>query len=156
MVNKEMGTVLFSEKRSKKLILLGLIGIILLGAVLYSNILHAPFVFDDHSSIKENDSIRSIAESFKKISSNRYLVLLSFAVNYAAGGLNPFGYHLTNNLIHVINALLVYYLVILTFRTPYFSSQSPQATRRGEQSAFTPHPPLTKGGRGGGWFLRIS
>jgi len=150
VVNKEMGTVLFSEKRSKKLILLGLIGIILLGAVLYSNILHAPFVFDDHSSIKENDSIRSIAESFKKISSNRYLVLLSFAVNYAAGGLNPFGYHLTNNLIHVINALLVYYLVILTFRTPYFSSQSPQATRRGEQSAFTPPSPPYQGGARGG------
>ena len=128
---KEMGTVLFSGKKSKKLILLGLIGIILLGAVLYSNILNAPFVFDDHSSIKENDSIRSIAESFKKISSNRYLVLLSFAVNYAAGGLKPFGYHLINNLIHVINALLVYYLVILTFRTPYFSSQ---------QSAFSANP----------------
>ncbi|MCX5718020.1 MAG: tetratricopeptide repeat protein [Nitrospirae bacterium] len=108
---------------SNKLILLGLIGIVLLGVVLYSNVLRDPFVFDDHSSIKENDSIRSFAESFKNISSNRYLVLLSFAVNYAAGGLKPFGYHLINNLIHVINALLVYYLVILTFRTPYFTSR---------------------------------
>ena len=129
---KEMGTVLFSGKKSKKLILLGLIGIILLGAVLYSNILHAPFVFDDHSSIKENDSIRSIAKSLKNISSNRYLTSLSFAFNYAACGLKPFGYHLINNLIHVINALLVYYLVILTFKTPYFSSQ---------QSAISANPP---------------
>jgi len=127
-----MGTVLFSEKRSKKLILLGLIGIILLGAVLYSNILNAPFVFDDYSSINENDSIRSIAESFQKISSNRYLTSLSFAVNYAAGGLKPFGYHLVNNILHVINALLVYYLVTLTFKTPYFSSQ---------QSAISANPP---------------
>jgi len=125
-----MGTVLFSEKKTRKLILLGLIGIILLGAVLYSNILNAPFVFDDHISIKENDSIRSIAESFKNISSNRYLVLLSFAFNYAAGGLKPFGYHLINNIIHVINALLVYYLVILTFKTPFFTSRlTPHASR---------------------------
>ncbi len=36
------------------------------------------------------------------------------------GGLRPFGYHLINNLIHVINATLVYYLVVLTFRTPFF------------------------------------
>lgn len=115
---------------SKELILLGLIGIILLGAVLYSNILNAPFVFDDHSSIKENDSIRSIAEALKNISSNRYLTSLSFAFNYAVSGLNPFGYHLINNLIHVINALLVYYLGILTFKTPFFTScLTPHASR---------------------------
>ncbi|MBI1810606.1 MAG: tetratricopeptide repeat protein [Nitrospirae bacterium] len=146
---EEMGTVLFSEKKSKKLILLGLIGIILLGAVLYSNILHAPFVFDDHSSIKENDSIRSIAESFKKISSNRYLTSLSFAVNYAAGGLNPFSYHLINNSIHILNALLVYYLVVLTFKTPYFSDKTPYFSEIIQTFEKSPHPPFSKGGRGG-------
>jgi len=66
VVNKEMGTVLFSEKRSKQLILLGLIGIILLGAVLYSNILNAPFVFDDHSSNKENDPKGALQNHLKK------------------------------------------------------------------------------------------
>ena len=137
-----MGTVLFSEKRSKQLILLGLTGIILLGVVLYSNVLRAPFVFDDHISIKENDAIRSIAESFQKISSNRYLTSLSFVFNYSLGGLKPFGYHLINNSIHIINALLVYYLVVLTFRTPYFSSQ--QSAIHPEQLGTSPftHSPL--------------
>ena len=35
-----------------------------------------------------------------------------------AGGLAPIGYHLVNVLVHVANALLVYALVQLTFRTP--------------------------------------
>ena len=125
-----------SERDRQTWVVLGFIGVVLLGAIIYSNILNAPFVFDDHSSIKENDSIRSIAESLKKISSNRYLVLFSFAFNYAVGGLKPFGYHLINNLIHVINALLVYYLVILTFRTPYFSYQ-PSANSY-QQSSYSP------------------
>ncbi len=34
-----------------------------------------------------------------------------------------FGYHVVNLAIHLINAILVYFLVLFTFRTPYFSSQ---------------------------------
>jgi Flp pilus assembly protein TadD len=91
-----------------------------MGILLYSHILHAPFVFDDYSSIIENESIRNIPDLLKKYYHNRYLPLLSFAFNYAVGGLNPFGYHVINNFIHVTNALLVYYLIILTFEVPFF------------------------------------
>ena len=102
---------------------LGIVLIVFWGIALYSSILHAPFIFDDYSSIVDNDAIKSIKNSLLDLSNNRYLSMLSFAFNYAAFGLKPFSYHLVNNLIHIINALLVYYLVIFTFKTPYFSSQ---------------------------------
>jgi len=98
--------------------------LIFLGLILYSHVLNSPFVFDDYRSIVENESIRSVTESLRNISSNRYLPLLSFALNYAVSGLKPFGYHFINNLIHIINALLVYYLIILTFKTPFYRSQN--------------------------------
>ena len=36
---------------------------------------------------------------------------LSFALNYAAGGLDPWGYHVTNVFIHVMVALVLFGLV---------------------------------------------
>lgn len=111
--------LIFSSQKSY-LRLLGVFSIVLLGLTLYSNILHSPFVFDDHGSIVDDEITKNIETAFKKISNNRYLTQLSFSLNYVIGGLRPFGYHLINNLIHVINATLVYYLVILTFRTPFF------------------------------------
>lgn len=114
--NANMLSIAISNR--KQLLTLGILGLFLLGAVIYSNILHAPFVYDDRGTIVENETIKSLSESFVNISNNRYVGLLSFAFNYAIGGLNVLGYHLVNNLIHVINALLVYYFVILVFKTP--------------------------------------
>ncbi len=97
---------------------LGLLGLVLLGLSLYSNILNAPFVFDDYHTIVENEKIRSLLDALADIHSRRYLTVVSFSFNYAIGELNPTTYHLTNNIIHVINALLVYLLVKLIFKTP--------------------------------------
>ncbi len=133
-------------KENKSRIALGLIGIVLLCALIYSNIIHAPFVFDDHSFIKENDSVQFISKVLNNISHNRYLPLLSFAVNYAIGGLSPFGYHLVNNLIHVINAMLVYYFIVLTFRTPLMAGLKGSAQFIAFSSAFifVAHPIQTQ------------
>jgi tetratricopeptide (TPR) repeat protein len=114
---------ILAKDQKSKLTALGIAVIIFIGVLLYSNTLHAPFIFDDYSSIVDNDAIKDFTISLKDISNNRYLLSLSFAINYAIGDLKPFGYHLINILIHIINAILVYHLVILTFRTPYFSSQ---------------------------------
>ncbi|MEW6109937.1 MAG: tetratricopeptide repeat protein [Nitrospirota bacterium] len=48
------------------------------------------------------------------------------------------GYHIVNLIIHIINALLVYWFVVLTFKTSYFLKITQ-----------SPHPPFTKGGQGG-------
>ncbi|HDK41675.1 MAG TPA: tetratricopeptide repeat protein [Nitrospirae bacterium] len=98
--------------------LIGLLGIILLGIILYWGVLDAPFVFDDHHTIVENETIKNLPAALGQIRSNRYLTLVTFSLNYAAAGLNPWSYHLTNNMIHLINALLVYLFVTLIFKTP--------------------------------------
>ena len=51
-----------------------------------------------------------------------YVGFLTFALNYKMHGLDVAGYHIFNLVIHLLNALLVYWLIILTFRTPYASA----------------------------------
>jgi tetratricopeptide (TPR) repeat protein len=111
--------------------------IILLSLLAYSNTIHVPFHFDDANVIVENPIIKDLrffadpskAEVFKghfeyKIFTRRYIGYLSFALNYAIHGLNVAGYHIINLFIHIGNALLIYLLVILSFRTP-FLKESP-------------------------------
>src|SRR5262245_9469121 len=80
-----------------------------LTALVYLNALNAPFVYDDHRTVVENDSIRDLADW-------RAIVLLqplrpelnsSYALDHALWGVNPYGYHLTNLLLHILNALLL-------------------------------------------------
>ncbi|MBI2340743.1 MAG: tetratricopeptide repeat protein, partial [Deltaproteobacteria bacterium] len=89
----------------------------LLVVLVYSNIFSAPFLFDDTGNIEGNPQIRDLA-NFLDPAGTRYVGFLSFALNYAAGGLNVFGYHLVNVLIHVANGFLVYVLVLLLLRLP--------------------------------------
>ena len=91
--------------------------------LVYSNTFSSSFHFDDTTSIVENRSIRNL-NNFYPPSGTRYIGYLSFALNYYAGGLEVFGYHFVNIIIHIINALLVWWLVVLTFRTP-FIKQAP-------------------------------
>ena len=75
-----------SEGDRKKLTFLGLAAIVFLGFVIYSNILHAPFVFDDYKSVLDNETVKNVKTVLRNLSNNnRYVVDLSFALNYAAG-----------------------------------------------------------------------
>lgn len=86
--------------------------LVILGAVIYSNALHGPFIFDDQMYIVDNSRIRDL-RNFLGFSGTRYFTLLSFALNYSLGGLDTFGYHLFNITVHILNAALVYALVSL-------------------------------------------
>lgn len=130
----------------KKLGFLALAGLVFLGLLIYSNVVHAPFFFDDFSSIVDNETIKNLPASFVDFSNNRYLTHITFAINYALSGLRPFSYHIANNTIHVINAILVYYLVIFTFRTPQMhnSRLSPQFIALSSAFLFISHPIQTQ------------
>lgn len=100
----------------------------IVGLAAYSNTSGVPFQFDDFSNISDNpviadlDNFISGARGYH-YNPRRYIGYLTFALNYHFGGLNVSGYHVVNLAVHILNAMLVYFLVILTFRTPYFSFQ---------------------------------
>src|SRR3990167_7117322 len=102
-------------KRYSFLISLSLITIT--AFLIYSNTFASPFHFDDEHNIVENYKLRDLS-NFWPPSGSRYVGVLSFALNYHFGGLNVFGYHLVNIIIHIINGLLIWWLIILTFKTP--------------------------------------
>ena len=87
--------------------------------VVYASSLASPFLFDDLHTVVHNAYIKSfshVGQFFTASISSanvapgmfRPLLMLSYACNYAAGGLNPAGYHLVNIWLHLLNALLVY------------------------------------------------
>ena len=95
--------------------------LIFLGFTIYSNTLNSPFVFDDSNSIQNNVFIRMEEISGKNIiqaatgwGKNRPVSMLSFAFNYYFGRYDTWGYHLVNNFIHIINGILLFFLVQLT------------------------------------------
>jgi tetratricopeptide (TPR) repeat protein len=121
--------------------------IVLLGLAAYGNTFHAEFQLDDYRRMLDLPYVRDLgyltdwsvlqryaAEHGFRV---RFVGYLSFALNYAAGGADVVGYHLANLAIHMGNALLVYFLVRLTFRTPFFESRSEE---RGARSEDTPYP----------------
>lgn len=99
--------------------------IILLGLLGYSKTFQAPFFFDDSTNIFWNPIIKELDNFFFSTEAYRYnprrfIGYLSFALNYKFGGHGPFGYHAVNLCIHIVNALLVYLLLALTARAPFF------------------------------------
>jgi tetratricopeptide (TPR) repeat protein len=99
--------------------------IVLSGSIAYSNSLRGPFIFDDLLAVVQNLQIRQwwrLGAVFRPLRelpvAGRPLVNLSFAINYALDGLNPFGYHLVNVVIHLACALVVFGIVRRTLQLP--------------------------------------
>ncbi len=100
--------------------------LVLVTFAVYSNSLNNEFVFDDESVVLGDESITSLSnipkyftaeQGFHKVIGRYYrpVVSATYAMDYALWGLKPFGFHLTNVLIHVINVLLLFGLLRLMF-----------------------------------------
>jgi len=93
--------------------------IVLAGVLTYWNGLRAGFVYDDTASVLENTTIRSLSPFWAPLgaptrsapTAGRPVVNVTFAVNYALGGVNPLGYHLWNLATHVLCALVLFGVV---------------------------------------------
>jgi len=95
--------------------------------LVYAFNLHGTLFWDDNDWIVNNPAVHSLSwESIKfwfthntlagiGLKSNYYrpFLFFTFAINYVIGGVKPFGYHLLSNLIHIGNAILVFYLLNL-------------------------------------------
>lgn len=120
-----------SEKKiSKKLWLLFSLIIAVLTIIAYIPAFNAELTnWDDKSYVLENPTLKEIsAQNIKTIFSEYYmgnyhpLAMLSLSVDYQIGGENAEGeihawiYHFTNILLHIINSLLVFWLVFLLIK----------------------------------------
>jgi tetratricopeptide (TPR) repeat protein len=122
-----------SDNYSNKL---AIILIIFLTALVYANSLKNNFVLDDTWIIVNNNFVKSwknISQLFSRdyltspqdvslvgvrdIGSGeltyRPIVTLSYFIDYSLWQSNPFGYHLTNLLLHIFNCLLFYFFISL-------------------------------------------
>lgn len=94
--------------------LIPFIVIIILGIVPYSGTLQHSFHYDDYISIVEEPTVHwdSLSiENLKKLFAPgfaRPVSNLTFALNYYFGGLDVFGFHVVNLLIHILTAIGCY------------------------------------------------
>jgi len=106
---------------------LALIIIALWSFTIYFNSLSGEFVFDDESVVQNNISIQSVSnipkfftadEGFHKVIGRYYrpVVSTTYTIDYALWGLNPFGYHLTNILIHLFSCVVLFFILLNLLR----------------------------------------
>ncbi|MGH2575716.1 MAG: hypothetical protein ACRDFC_08480, partial [Ignavibacteria bacterium] len=125
----------------------------------YANSLSNEFVFDDESVVLGDPSITNLEnipkyftarEGFHKVIGRYYrpVVSASYALDYSVWGFKPFGFHLTNVIIHVINCILFLKLLLLIFspnskfsiQNSQFKIHAPQFIILAGAVIFTVHP----------------
>lgn len=98
--------------------------------IIYSNSLIGEFVFDDESLVQNNSSITTLSnipkffsgeEGFHKVIGRYYrpIVSTSYTIDYWLWGLKPIGFKITNILIHIINCILLYFLLLKIFKEEF-------------------------------------
>lgn len=120
--NLHGGTMLFGLPL--KLILPAAISVIIL--ICFSFSLHSYFVhWDDQVYVYDNPFIKNFSLPNLKMllfhitTAGNYhpLTMLSLAVNYHFSGLSPFGYHLTNIALHIINTVILFFVFVKLFES---------------------------------------
>ena len=90
------------------------LALMVLSILLYVNTLGHDFVFDDVTLIQQNPQIVELDwQGMVWKGGYRPIRTLTYALNFAVGGQDPFGYHLVNVALHACNAALVFLLLWL-------------------------------------------
>lgn len=102
--------------------------ITVVSTLIYVNSLKNGFVYDDNFTIVNNILIKdfhNISRLFtsdyfflSQESSYRPVVTVTYFLDYAVYGLKPYGYHLTNIILHIINGTLLYIFLTLLIKQP--------------------------------------
>lgn len=114
-----------------------LLVIIVMTFAAYARVLHGELLFDDRSIILTNPLLQSpyafsdlnLWDAFK--SGLRPVTAFTFSLNYYLFGKDPFSYHLTNLIIHIINGILVYVFIYITLVQDSVSPTTPAPTYQG-------------------------
>ncbi|MBS1518557.1 MAG: tetratricopeptide repeat protein [Bacteroidetes bacterium] len=94
--------------------------------IVFYNSLSNEFVFDDENVIVNNPTVQNSGnipkfftgeEGFHKVIGKYYRPIVSstYAIDYSIWGLDPYGFHLTNVIIHIISCLLLFRILSLLF-----------------------------------------
>ncbi len=112
----------------RNVVLIHLALLFAVGLAAYWNTFDTPFQWDEKPLIEENPIVRDLGYFASPSSAKglphhgaltrRYVGFLSFALNYRLHGLDVTGYHVVNLSIHLLNAALLYAIVLLSFKTP--------------------------------------
>jgi tetratricopeptide (TPR) repeat protein len=110
----------------------------------YARILRGEFLFDDIPGIVESQAIKGAWPALRSLFApeglltGRPLTTLTFAANYAAGRLDPLGYHAVNLLLHLGVVLLA---ALLTRRVAALAgAERPGRIAAGVAGLFAVHP----------------
>ncbi len=106
---------------SSRTIIIYLVLLILVTGIVYWRSLENDFVnLDDNEHVYENPDILSLQWSnikamFTGARMGNWIPLtqLSYAIDHHFWGMDPYGFHLTNLILHIINLLLVFWLIFL-------------------------------------------
>ncbi|MBN1869831.1 MAG: tetratricopeptide repeat protein [Candidatus Omnitrophica bacterium] len=111
-----------SERISWKAIL----AIIVLGLMVYANSFQGEFIWDDHVLISKNSFIKDLSnfkdvltsklggpEYHRQHGSYRPLQTATYIIDYALWKTDPFGYHLTNILLHLLASIALYIMLFV-------------------------------------------
>lgn len=102
------------------------------GLILYAPCLKTSFFFDDYYFIVDDP----LARNFSMLISHfydkgmKFISLLTFIGNFSVGGLDPLGYRLVNDLLHILNACLLYYLAGIMLDLPTLKSGIDEKNRK--------------------------
>ncbi len=131
--NKSQGRKFLSLRSLADNPLVQIAGVVLLIIIVYSNTLNAPFQWDERLHLAANPLVKDLRyfahpsagewSSQYNFVMRRYIAFLTFALDYRVHGFSVTGYHIVNIAIHIANSILVYLLVLLTFKTPVFKGQ---------------------------------
>jgi Tfp pilus assembly protein PilF len=135
MFTKENGFALpgnwqFSDGKKYAFTFISLFIILL---AIYSNSFHGEWHFDDFSNIVDNTYIQIKSFSWTEIKHciygldqtrpSRPLSYLSFALNYKFGGMDVFGFHVVNFIIHYLAAVFLFLFIYNTLKLPLIKNQ---------------------------------
>lgn len=100
----------------------------LLGVLIFANHLNNPFQFDSVPYITNNANLKSpitilTTEFWQNEFMARGLLRMSVALNAHLDGLQPFGYHVLNLAFHILNALLLFFVLAKSFRRFGFNAR---------------------------------
>jgi hypothetical protein len=103
--------------------------------ITYGNSFHCEWHYDDFINIVDNPNVhlrdltwQNVQKAFYGLSRprpqiERPLSYLSFALNYYIGGVNVFGYHVVNVVIHYITSVFLFLFIFSTLKLPLLAKQ---------------------------------